>query len=81
MSDDEIRARCITVVRRALGCDADALTDVTRFSEDLKADSLDVIELTMSLEEEFGVQVSDDEMAGFRTFGDVVRLFSDKVPS
>lgn len=40
--------------------------------EDLNADSLDIVEIIMSIEEEFGVQVDDDDALGFKTVGDVV---------
>ncbi len=45
--------------------------------EDLEADSLDVVDLVMSIEDEFGLEVPDDQIEGFRTVGDVVRFIQE----
>jgi acyl carrier protein len=49
------------------------------FTEDLGADSLDVVELVMALEEEFGIDIPDDDVANIKTVGDVVTYISGKV--
>ena len=51
--------------------DADITLD-TNIKKDLGADSLDILQLLMSIEEEYGIQIPDDELAGFETVGDVV---------
>jgi acyl carrier protein len=43
-----------------------------RFQEDLEADSLDLVELIMTLEEKYGIKISDEEAAGIKTVGDAV---------
>ncbi|MBI1620065.1 acyl carrier protein [Aquamicrobium zhengzhouense] len=45
-----------------------------RFLKDLGADSLDMVELVMATEEEFGIEISDDQWATVKTFGDAVDL-------
>jgi acyl carrier protein len=47
-------------------------------TDDLQADSLDAVELIMSMEEEFGTEIPDDVAEGFETVGDVVRYFEAK---
>lgn len=49
------------------------ITMESRLIEDLKADSLDIVELIMDLEQQFGVQIPDDELPGIRTVGDIVK--------
>ena len=47
--------------------------------EDLDADSLDIVELVMAIEEEFNLEISDEEVESIRTVGDVVRYLETKV--
>ena len=59
--------------------DVDSITMDTTF-EDLNADSLDIVELSMALEEEFGVsEMSEEEIAGIATVGDLVNLLQNKL--
>ncbi len=55
-----------------LGVNADEITAETSFKEDLGADSLDVVDLLMSIEDEFGVEVPDDEIENIKTVGSLV---------
>ena len=48
------------------------------FQEDLGADSLDVVELVMALEEEFGVEIPDEDVANMKTVGDAVTYIESK---
>ena len=50
----------------------------TSFTEDIGADSLDLVELLMALEQEFDVEIDDDEVEGIKTVGDAVRYIKDK---
>lgn len=61
-----------------LGFDADTITEATTF-EDLGADSLDLVELMMSLEEEFSISAAEEELTGIKTVGDVVKLIEDNI--
>jgi len=55
-----------------LELDAGSISESTRFSEDLEADSLDLYELVMELEDTYGVAVSEEEAARIKTVGDAV---------
>jgi acyl carrier protein len=56
-----------------LGVEADQVTMEAKFRDDLKADSLDLVELIMAIEEEFGGEVSDEDAQKIVTVGDAVR--------
>ncbi|MCL4291504.1 MAG: acyl carrier protein [Acidimicrobiia bacterium] len=62
-------------------CAADpaAVTEAARFTDDLDADSLDLMELVMAIEEHFGIEVPEDEIEGVVTVGDAVDLVLAKV--
>lgn len=55
-----------------LGVDSEEITMEASFRDDLKADSLDLVELIMAFEEEFGGEISDDEAQEIKTVGDAV---------
>ena len=61
-----------SVVVEQLSVDANEVKLESRFIEDLNADSLDIVEIIMSVEEEFGIQIDDEDALGFKTVGDVV---------
>ena len=61
-----------------LNADADSITQETRFKEDLEADSLDLFELIMSLEEEFGVEIPSEELEGLLTVQNVMDYLANK---
>jgi acyl carrier protein len=60
---------------------ADRITRETRFREDLDADSLDLYELVMELEDRYGIRVSEEEAAELRTVGDAVDFVSARAPA
>jgi acyl carrier protein len=60
---------------------ADRITPETRFREDLDADSLDLYELVMELEDRYGIRVSEEEAAELRTVGDAVDFVSARAPA
>ena len=55
----------------------DAITLTTRISEDLGADSLDAVDMLMSLEDEFDVEIPDEEIENIRTVGDLVAYIEE----
>jgi acyl carrier protein len=66
--EDRVRA----IIVEQLGVDAEEVTSEASFVEDLGADSLDTVELIMAFEEEFGVEISDDEAEKIRKVRDAV---------
>ena len=60
------------IVAEQLGANADEITMGSTFVEDLGADSLDVVELVMALEDEFDMEIDEDEAENISTVGDVV---------
>ena len=60
--------------------DEDTITLDTSFSDDLNADSVDIVDLSMALEEEFGIdELGEDEAASISTVGDLVRFLQNKI--
>ena len=72
MSKDEIMAKLKPVIAEQLGVDEGEVTDTASFTEDLNADSLDLVELIMSLEEQFGLQISDEDAEKLTTVGEAI---------
>ena len=60
-----------------LDLEEDKVTMDSDVMEDFEADSLDVVDLVMSIEDEFGLEVPDDQIENFRTVGDVVRYIEE----
>ena len=71
MSETADRVKKIVVEH--LGVDADKVTEEASFIDDLGADSLDIVELVMAFEEEFGVEIPDDAAETILTVGDAVK--------
>lgn len=67
----------IEIVVEQLGVDKSDVARDKSFVEDLNADSLDLTELIMTLEEKFGVEIAEDEAEGLRTVGDVVTYLEE----
>ncbi len=61
-----------SVVADKLGAEIGEITEDTRFQEDLEADSLDLVELIMALEDEYSIQISDEEAQEIRSIKDAV---------
>jgi len=66
------------VVVEQLGVNADEVKEDAKFVEDLGADSLDVVELVMALEEKFDIEIPDDEAEKIATLKDVVDYIESK---
>ncbi|PIJ62081.1 acyl carrier protein [Mesotoga sp. H07.pep.5.3] len=71
-----IQEKVISVVADSLGMEAGEISGNSRFIEDLGADSLDLVDLVMELEDKFEVQISDSQASSFRTIDDVVKFIS-----
>ena len=60
------------IISEQLGVSADSITMDTSFTDDLGADSLDLVELVMAIEEEFDIEVPDDDIENIKTVSDAV---------
>ena len=67
-----------TIVAENLGVEEDSITMESSFKDDLKADSLDLFELTMALEEEYDTEIPAEELADIETVGDVIEYLREK---
>jgi acyl carrier protein len=71
-------ARVREIIVNELGVEPDKVTDDASFVEDLGADSLDTVELVMAFEEEFGVDIPDEDAEQMRTVGDAIAYLREK---
>ncbi len=70
--------RVKAIIVDQLGVDEGQVTPAARFREDLEADSLDLVELIMAFEEEFGGNISDDDAQAIATVGDAVKYLEEQ---
>jgi len=68
------------IIVELLGVDASKVTPEARFREDLEADSLDLVELIMAFEEEFGGEISDEDAQTITTVGQAVTYVEERMP-
>ena len=66
------------IIADQLGVKKEEVTDNAKFVDDLGADSLDTVELVMALEEEFGVEIPDEDAEKLATVGDALRYIEEK---
>jgi acyl carrier protein len=72
----DIDAKVKEIIINELGVDAEKVTPEASFVEDLGADSLDTVELVMAFEEEFGMEIPDEEAEKLRTVGDAINYIT-----
>jgi acyl carrier protein len=78
MERQEVEERVRKVLAEQLAREVDEVTMEARFEEDLDADSLDLVEAVLALEEELGVNIPEEEMEGVKTVGQAVDLVISK---
>lgn len=66
------------MIAEQLNCEADAITADTSFKDDLGADSLDLFELVMALEDEYNLEIPAEELGELNTVGDVIEYLKDR---
>lgn len=76
MNEQDIFVRMKKVIVEELGVKEEEVTPEATLTEDLGADSLDVVELVMAFEEEFGIEIPDDDVTKLRTIQDAIDYIS-----
>ena len=74
----EIAERVKKIISEQLNVKEDEITESSSFVDDLGADSLDTVELVMAFEEEFGIEIPDEEAEKIRTVGDAIKYIEEK---
>ena len=75
---DNAEAKVKEIIINELGVEPEKVTPEASFVEDLGADSLDTVELVMAFEEEFGIEIPDEDAEGLQTVGDAIRYLKNK---
>ncbi len=75
---NEVFERVKAIIVEQLGVDEDKVTQEASFRKDLEADSLDLVELIMAFEDQFGEEISDEEAQKIETVGDAVAFLASK---
>ena len=79
MEREEALSALREVAVEVLSVDGDAVTEEARFKEDLDADSLDLVEFVMAMEERFDITVPEEEVEGVTTVGQALDLVTEKL--
>lgn len=77
----DVLTEVIKIASNSLGIDASSIKEDSSFTDDLKADSLDVVEIVMSMEDKFGVEIGDDVAGKIRTIKDAVEYIESRLAS
>ena len=77
MSKEEIFTKIRDILADNFEVDKEKITDETNFTSDLDADSIDLVEFILQLEDEFGAEISDEDAEKLKTVGDAVNYVAD----
>ncbi len=77
MAEKTVEEKVKEIIVEQLGVNPEQVTTTAKFIEDLGADSLDTVELVMAFEEEFDIEVPDEEAEKLQTVGDVIRYIEE----
>ncbi|OFW32454.1 MAG: acyl carrier protein [Candidatus Aquicultor primus] len=78
MANEELFAKLKDIIVEQLGVDAEEISRKTSFVADLGADSLDIVELVMAMEEEFDIEIPDEDAEGIATVEDAIDYVENK---
>ena len=67
------------ILAEQLDADRDAMTADTKIADDLGADSLDLVDLIMAVEDEFDIEIPDEDVENIQTIGDIVNYIDEKI--
>jgi len=79
MADSEVFAKVKDIIVEQLGVDEEEVTTSTSFVDDLGADSLDIVELVMAMEEEFDIEIPDEDAEKISTVEDVIEYIDSRL--
>jgi acyl carrier protein len=77
MAASNVEAKVKGIIAEQLGVGEDEIKPESNFIDDLGADSLDIVELVMAMEEEFEVEIPDDEAENIKTVGDAINYINN----
>lgn len=75
----DVNDKIKSIIAEQLGVKPEEVTPQASFIEDLGADSLDTVELVMALEEEFGIEIPDEDAEKMATVGDAIKYIEEKI--
>ena len=81
MAEEKLKKEVVATIAEQLGVDIAEVTEEKSFIEDLNADSLDLTEMIMTLEEKFNVEIADEKAEKLKTVGDVISFINSKKAS
>jgi acyl carrier protein len=75
----DIQSRVTNLIAESLGVNGSEVVPGASFIDDLGADSLDIVELVMAMEEEFDIEIPDDDAEKIQTIGDAISYLKEKI--
>ncbi len=79
MEEKEIMEKLIAVIKEKLGVEENKIVASASYVEDLGADSLALVDIAMALEDEFGMEIPDEDIEKIKTVGDTINYIKEKI--